>query len=208
MTAGRGIVHSERTPPELREKEHRVFGIQVWVAHPIKDEETEPAFYHHPATDLPEITLDGVHLRLILGKLAGLTSPVKTFSPIFYADTSFDSGTRFTLAPEYQERAVYIAEGGLTVEGATTHGPGEMVVFKAGSQVTLEASSTKRTRAMLLGGAKLDGERHIYWNFVASSKERLERAKADWREGRFPPVPGETEFIPLPKEGPAEVRYP
>lgn len=196
MTAGRGIVHSERTAPALRAAGHRLEGIQAWVALPAADEEAEPAFAHHPAGTLPVIERDGVRLRLIAGSAYGATAPAKVFSPMFYLDAEMKPGATLTMPHDYAERAVYVAAGQVALNGAE-YSAGQMAVLKTGATVTLAAKEA--ARLMLLGGAPLDGERLIWWNFVSSRKDRMEQAKNDWRVGRFPAVPGETEFIPLPE---------
>jgi redox-sensitive bicupin YhaK (pirin superfamily) len=199
MTAGRGIVHSERTPPEFRTGGGRLFGIQTWVGLPKDREEVEPAFAHHAEDVLPVIDGDGKRVRVIAGALYGASSPVAVFSETLYADAALAEGARLELPVEYEERAVYIAEGRIAI-GAETFEAGRMLVFRRGDRVTLTADGA--ARLLLLGGEPLDGPRHLWWNFVSSSTERIEQAKADWREGRFPKVPGETEFIPLPEESP------
>ena len=196
MTAGRGIVHSERTPPAERASGPRLHGLQLWVALPTADEEIEPSFRHHPAATLPETERGGVRLRLMAGSAYGAASPVEVRSPLFYVDAAMPAGSELPLPDEHAERAVYVVEGSLRSGGATA-GPGQMLFFAEGADVTLKAGTA--TRAVLVGGAPLDGPRHIDWNFVGSSRERIEKAKADWREGRFPKVPGdETELVPLP----------
>jgi redox-sensitive bicupin YhaK (pirin superfamily) len=205
MTAGRGIVHSERTPPQRRRAGERLFGIQAWVALPKQYEESEPAFEHVPVDKLPEVKDNGLHLRLIAGKLLGAEAPFKVFSPMFYAHLRLATAARFTLPPDYAERAVYIAGGAVRVAG-TDYGTGKLLIFPSGGTIAMVA--TEASQLMLLGGDTMDGPRHIWWNFVSSSKDRIEQAKADWRAGRFPPVPGETEFIPLPDDPPPKVRYP
>jgi redox-sensitive bicupin YhaK (pirin superfamily) len=206
MTAGGGIVHSERTPPEARQAESRLFGIQSWVALPARDEECPPAFAHHGAGELPVLEGEGVRMRLIAGALLGARSPVRTAWETFYADVELSPGARLTLPPEHDERAVYVVRGDVEAEGAA-HGPGQLLVLRAGGPVDLAAPAG--ARIMALGGATMDGPRHIWWNFVSSSPERMHEAAARWREGRFPPVPGEHEFIPLPEAGPPPVvRYP
>jgi redox-sensitive bicupin YhaK (pirin superfamily) len=209
MSAGRGIAHSERTPQELRQSGAELFGIQSWVAFPARFEETEPSFTHHGAAELPLVEGEGVRLRLICGSLYGARSPVQTFSEMFYADVTLGEGARLRVPAGHEERAAYVVEGSIELirEGGT-FGAGQLLVFKPGEEITLGALPSARARLMLLGGEPLDGKRHIWWNFVSSSKERIEQAKEDWRAGRFAPVPGESEFIPLPRSGPAIVRYP
>jgi len=202
MTAGRGIAHSERTGEELRARGHRLHGIQTWVGLPQKDEETDPHFQHFAAADLPEQDEKGVKLRMITGEAFGLTSPIKVFSPIFYADARFEAGGSFTITAEHDERALFIVEGELRIggdQGVETHGAGAMLFLEKGEIVTLFADGA--ARVMLLGGAPLDGPRHIWWNFVSSSKNRIEVAKSDWRSGLFGKIPGDDqEFIPLPED--------
>lgn len=210
MSAGRGIAHSERTPQEMRLSSSELFGIQSWVAFPTRYEETEPTFAHHGASDLPVVEGEGVHMRLICGALYGARSPVQTFSEMFYADIiTLEGGARLPVPVEHEERAAYVVEGsvGLIPEGVTFHA-GQLLIFKQGDEIILSATTTSHARVMLLGGEPLDGKRHIWWNFVSSSGERIEQAKEDWKAGRFAPVPEETEFIPLPESGPAVVRYP
>jgi redox-sensitive bicupin YhaK (pirin superfamily) len=202
MTAGRGIVHSERTPPALRASGSRAFGIQTWVALPAEQEEAEPAFVHFGADQLPVV--DG-QLKLIVGELAGRRSPVQAFSPMFYADLDMKPRGRWVLEPEHAERAAYVASGILEFEG-NAYPAGQMLVFAPQGDAVL--SAPQGARVLLLGGAPL-GPRHIWWNFVSSRKERIQEAAADWRAGRYAAVPGETEFIPLPERGPGgAVHYP
>jgi redox-sensitive bicupin YhaK (pirin superfamily) len=197
MTAGRGIVHSERTGEKERARAARVHGIQLWIALPTESEEVEPEFSHHPADTLPALERDGVRLRVLAGAAYGVTSPVHVFSPLFYVEALVPAGGRLELPAEYPERAVYVAEGGVQC-GPEHAEAGRMLVLSPGAAPRLESRSG--ARVMLLGGAPIDGERHIWWNFVSSSKERLEQAKRDWKEGRFPKVPGdEDEYIPLPE---------
>ncbi len=196
MTAGRGIVHSERSSPDARDRDLTLHAIQSWVALPQSHEETEPSFHHHGAETLPSLEIDGVQLRLIAGSAYGETSPVKVFSPTFYLAAEMPAGASLTLPLEHEERAVHVAEGAVCVEGQSLK-VGQMAVLAAGAEITLQAEAG--SRVMLLGGATMDGERHIWWNFVSSSKDRIEQAKADWKDGRFDAVPGETEFIPLPE---------
>jgi redox-sensitive bicupin YhaK (pirin superfamily) len=195
MTAGRGIVHSERTGPELRASGGPVHGIQIWVGLPKRDEEAEPAFHHHPKDTLPTITANGMLMRIIVGTAFGLESPVRIHSPMFYVDVDAPAAGRVRAPDEFAERAIYVVEGGVSVEGQLI-GTGEMAILAEGERALVDA--TGKSRFVMLGGGRLDGERHIWWNFVSSDKERIERAKADWKEGRFAGVPGETEFIPLP----------
>ena len=196
MTAGRGIAHSERTGDAARASGHRMHGIQSWVGLPMADEEAPPAFQHFGVTDLPEREDKGVTLRMIAGSAFGLTSPVKTFSPIFYADARFAPGGALHYGTEHEERALFVIEG--EIQTPDTHGPGALLALEPGEEVTLYADAP--ARVMLLGGAALDGERHIWWNFVSSSKDRIERAKQEWKSGKFGLVPGDdNEFIPLPK---------
>jgi redox-sensitive bicupin YhaK (pirin superfamily) len=197
MTAGRGIVHSERTAPELRPEGARLHGIQSWVALPRAAEETEPSFHHHPADTLPAIELPGVRMRLIAGTAFGRASPAKTFSEMFYLDARLSAASALSLPPEHEERAVYVTEGEVLIAGERFE-TGSLVVLDAGAEAAISAESD--SCLMLLGGEPMDGERFIWWNFVSSSQERIERAKADWREGRFANVPGESEFIPLPED--------
>ena len=196
MIAGRGIVHSERTPPEVRARGGRLDGIQSWVALPKAREDDPPAFTHHAAESLPLVVRPGARLRVLAGSAFGATSPVAVASPTLYVDAALDAGATLELSDEHAERAVYVAHGAARVDGALA-GQGQMIVLPPGTPSRVVADDA--SRLMLLGGAPLDGERHIYWNFVASSPERIEAAKRDWKEGRFPKVPGdEREFIPLP----------
>ena len=196
MTAGRGIVHSERTPPEARRAGQRLHGVQLWVALPRDDAEVAPAFHHHDADELPRIRRDGADLQLIAGSAYGERSPVKVFAPMFLAEARLDDGSVLDWPQGHAERGVYVVEGGVQW-GATRFGADQMAVQAGGSAPPLRARGA--SRLILFGGAPLDGERHMWWNFVASSRERIERAKADWAAGRFGVVPGDEEaFIPLP----------
>ena len=196
MTAGRGIVHSERTAPEQRRPGWRLHGLQLWVALPLAHEKIPPSFRHHRSDSLPARDRDGVRLRVLAGTAFGMTSPVETLSPLFYADAAMSAGTVLSLAADHEERALYVIEGTIGI-GSERTGAGQMLVFVPGSGVTMRAES--EARIVVLGGAPLEGPRYIDWNFVSSSKARIEQAKRDWREGRFPRVPGdETEFVPLP----------
>ncbi|QNL18458.1 pirin family protein [Hyphobacterium sp. CCMP332] len=204
MTAGRGIVHSERTGDTARAAGHKLHGIQTWVALPTGDEETDPFFSHHASGELPEIEMDGVKMRLILGSAYGKTSPVKVFSPIFYLHVESDAGSVFKLTDEHEERAVYVVSGEIEIDGRL-FGEGEMIVLD--DEASIGIRTVKSACVMICGGAKLAGDRHIFWNFVSSSKDRLEKAKADWKasadagfeNSAFALPPGETEHIPLPE---------
>jgi redox-sensitive bicupin YhaK (pirin superfamily) len=198
MTAGRGIAHSERTPPELRRSGSALFGVQAWVALPKSHEETEPSFVHHETAALPVIDGEGKHVRLIVGTFEGARSPVHTFTQTVYADITLAPGAVLRVPTEHEERGVYIVDGTITLGfGDEVFGANQLVVFKPGAQIFVRAESTS-VRFVLLGGEAMDGPRHVWWNFVSSSRERIEQAKADWISGRFGQVPGETEFIPLP----------
>lgn len=202
MTAGRGVAHSERTPLEVRCEESRVFGLQSWVALPERYEETEPAFAHHQAGDLPIIEGEGKRVRVIAGSLYGARSPVHTLSEMFYAEVELESGARLHVPSDHEERAAYVVEGSVELfPDGGIFGAGRLLVFTPGEPIVLTAlaptpNRSSRVRVMLLGGAAMDSPRHIWWNFVSSSKDRIEQAKADWIAGRFAPVPGESEFIP------------
>lgn len=195
MTAGSGIVHSERSSPEDRAAGLPLHGIQTWVALPLADEQAQPAFHHHPKSTLPAITEAGAQLRVIAGHAWGMRSPVQTYSDTLYVAAAMEAGGKIALPAEHEQRAVYAAEGEVEVAGEPL-APQHMAVLPEGRTVVIEAVSA--ARIMLLGGARMDGDRHIWWNFVASSHELIEDAKRRWREQRFAAVPGETEFIPLP----------
>jgi redox-sensitive bicupin YhaK (pirin superfamily) len=196
MVAGSGIVHSERTSAEARITGQRLHGVQSWVALPLPEEERRPSFDHFAAMQLPRGEEHGVTLCVIAGRAYGLAAPVPVFSPMFYVDLDFRAGSSIALPDNYTERAIFVAAGELTIGGAV-HQAGTMVVLEANENATVTAR--QGARALALGGAPLDGgPRHIEWNFVSSSKARIEQAKAEWREGRFPPVPNETGFVPLP----------
>lgn len=195
MTAGRGIVHSERSDAELRKQRQKLYGIQIWVALPKQHEETAPDFTHYAAESLPVIEGEGKTVRVIAGSLFGKASPVKTYSALFYGDATLQPGASLSLDKHYHERAIYLLEGSVEIAGQPFE-PGRLLVFSSGDEITVKASST--TRLLLFGGEPLDGPRYLWWNFVSSSRERIERAKADWDAYRFAPVPDETERIPLP----------
>jgi redox-sensitive bicupin YhaK (pirin superfamily) len=197
MVAGRGIAHSERTPPELRPAGPRAHGMQTWVALPTAREEVEPSFAHHPASSLPVLELPGATVRVIAGRAFGARSPVEVFTETLYAAADLAPGASLRLPAEHEERGIYVVQGGAEI-GGTVVAESELAVLRKGSEVEVRAPAGAAT-LMLLGGAKMDGARFIWWNFVSSSKERIERAKADWREDRFVRIPGETERIPLPE---------
>lgn len=204
MTAGRGIVHSERTADANRNGGARLFGIQAWVALPQSKEETDPAFSHHGVDDLPRLTGDGWNGRLIAGTFDGVTAPTPVSSPTLYADVALGAGARLPISADHEERAVYVIGGEVDLD-SNRLGAGVVSVLAAGRPVTLTAATP--ARLILFGGATMDGPRHVWWNFVSSSRDRIEQAKADWAAQRFDPVPGETGFVPLPSspssDGPA-----
>ncbi|MFD1216181.1 pirin family protein [Microbulbifer celer] len=195
MVAGRGIVHSERERPEVNAVPHNLHGLQLWLALPEGDEESDPAFYHYPSAEIPSLTVEGVPVRVMMGSAYGVTSPVKTFANTLYVEAHLQAGDTLVL-PNTEERAVYVASGSLMARG-TVVPEHAMVVFSSGSEVVLEAVS--ESRIGIIGGEKM-APRFIEWNFVSSRKKRIQEAKADWKARRFPSVPGdEAEFIPLPE---------
>lgn len=196
MTAGRGIAHSERTDAAIRRQSSRLSGIQSWVALPKRDEEGAPDFAHHGKATLPLIEGEGKSVRLIAGALFGKRSPVRVFSDMFYADVRLQPGARLSVPAQHEERGAFLVEGGVEIAGEA-HAPGQLLVFRPQSEIII--TSAAPARLLLLGGESMDGPRHIWWNFVSSSAERIEAAKADWKAGRFAPVVGDTEFIPLPE---------
>jgi len=196
MTAGKGIVHSERTTAADLARDRNVYGIQSWVALPKPHEDTAPAFEHVAMDRLPLIEDRGIKARIVAGSLYGATSPVKTHSDLFYADVQLQAGAALPLPVEHVERGVYVAEGEIEVAGQRFES-GRLLVFRPGDAITLRAVAS--ARVMLLGGEPMDGPRYIWWNFVSSSKDRIEAAKDDWKHARFAIVPGDEEdFIPLP----------
>ena len=196
MTAGKGIVHSERTPPDERRDGQTLHGIQIWVALPQADAEVDPEFHHHERDQLPRISRAGVEAILIAGDAYGERSPVKVYAPIFLLEVKLAAGTEFALPPEHSERGIYVVDGKVRW-GELDLTATQMAVQAGSSSPPLLA--TEDSRLMLFGGAPLDGERHLWWNFVASRRERIEQAKVDWAAGRYVPVPGDDqEFIPLP----------
>ncbi len=196
MTAGRGIAHSERTPAAARASGAPIHGIQSWVALPDGHEDVDPDFAHHPAKDLPQRGLEGVDLAVIAGEAFGLRSPVATLWPTLYVDARMRATATLDVSDDHEERAVYVALGEIEIDGAPL-GEGQMAVLTPGGRLSLRA--LRDARVMLLGGAKFPTPRFIWWNFVASSRERIEQAKQRWSLQQFPTVPGETEYIPLPK---------
>ena len=199
MIAGRGIAHSERTPIPARSQASSLSGIQAWVGLPQHEEESAPQFTHHEERSLPQLEHAGVQLRLIAGTLSGLHSPVETRSAMFYADARLQPGATLTLDREHVERAIYVYEGALEIE-RRPFTAGRLVVLRSGRPVPM--LSRDGARLLLLGGAPLDGARHVWWNFVSSSPERIQRAAEQWRSGGFARVPGDDEFIPLPDTPP------
>lgn len=197
MTAGRGIAHSERTPAELRAAGATLSGIQSWIALPQAHEECEPSFQHYPAGSLPQIEDGGMRARVIAGAAFGMAAPVSQLSDWFYVDVQLAAGAAMPLDPDYEERAIYVADGAVDIAGET-FAAAQMLIFRPGDRITVRA--TRDARLIALGGAAMDGPRHIWWNFVSSRKERIEQAKADWAAGRFKPVPGDSDFIPLPEK--------
>jgi len=197
MTAGRGIVHSERERGKIKQSPHRLFGIQAWAALPKSHEESAPAFAHHGVEELPRIAGDGKRVRLVLGQAYGAHSPVAFPHPSLFAEAVLAGGAVLPLDPDYDERAVYVASGEIDIAG-DKFGEGRLLVFKPGDRIAILANA--QSRLVVLGGEPMDGPRHIWWNFVSSSSERIELAKQDWRANRFRLVPGdEKEFIPLPE---------
>jgi redox-sensitive bicupin YhaK (pirin superfamily) len=196
MTAGRGIAHSERTPPDARETGQPVHGMQTWVALPKSAEEIAPAFHHHPAATVPRIERPGTLLQVVAGRAFGEESPVAVFSDTLYVAIDLQPGAELELDAAHRERALYLLEGEAQLDGADLPAM-HLLVLDDGVRHRLRAKTA--VKAMLLGGEPLDGPRHMWWNFVSSSKERIEQAKHDWVLGKFGEVPGETEFIPLPE---------
>jgi redox-sensitive bicupin YhaK (pirin superfamily) len=198
MSAGHGIAHSERTPHAARAAGEQIHGIQSWVALPDGHEEGETSFTHYPASVIPQRLLDGVTLSVIAGDAFGLRSPVVTAWPTLYVHAQFSPGTVLEMSEEHEERAVYVVQGELAA-GDAKIAEGQLAALAPGQRIRLRAADGG-ARAMLLGGNRFPTPRYIWWNFVASSRERIERAKERWAKREFPTVPGETEFIPLPSE--------
>ena len=196
MTAGRGITHSERSPAEDRTTGPRLHGIQTWIALPQEHERTDPAFSHHPKDTIPLITLPGVYMHLIAGSAFGRNAPTPTYSPMFYLAVELEGGASFELPYEHEERGVYVVSGDVTAAGDAIP-VRHLAVLPQNTPVRVSARSA--SRIMLIGGAPMDGDRLIWWNFVASSRALMDDAATRWRAGQFPMVPGESEFIPLPE---------
>lgn len=195
MVAGKGIVHSERTPDDLRAAGHTLHALQLWLALPEEDEETDPAFYHYPAKDLPTTEVEGIPIRVMMGSAYGLNSPVKTFAQTLYFEADLQAGQTLTL-PTAEERGVYVAAGQIEINGQQVD---QFSLAVLEDQPDTQVKASADSRIALIGGEALS-ERHMFWNFVSSRKERIERAKSDWDNGKFPKVPGDdAEFIPLPK---------
>ena len=198
MTAGKGIVHSERTTEAEKARDRKIYGIQSWVALPKAHEEMPPSFEHVAMARLPVIEDRGIAVRVVAGSLYGARSPVKTHSDLFYGDVLLQAGAALPLPVEHVERGIYVLEGEIAVAGQMFEA-GRLLVFRPGDAITVRARSN--ARLMLLGGEPMDGPRYVWWNFVSSSKERIEDAKDDWKQARFAIVPGdEEEFIPLPQK--------
>lgn len=197
MTAGRGIVHSERSPQEMVESDSQLHGIQAWVALPSELEEIEPRFEHTPAQDIPQLALGGTRLKVVVGEAFGISSPVQTSSPTVLVEVDLQEDAILDTPGQYEEIAVYAVSGEVAIDGYVLIA-GQMAILAAHSVVRLQARID--AKLMLLGGAALEGDRIIWWNFVSSSRERLEQAKAKWLAGQFDGVEGDPEFIPLPEE--------
>lgn len=193
MVAGRGIVHSERTGNELRSAGHRAHGLQLWLGLPEEYEESEPAFYHHPAESLPRGSSDGVEYRVMIGEAFGFISPVKMHSPALYAEITIRSAAGIKIPAIHQEQAVYVVEGEIEIEGHVFSAPSMAII-----EGSTEIASHDESRIILIGGEPL-GKRYMWWNFVSSRKNRIEKAMDDWRDGRIGTVQDETEFAPLPE---------
>lgn len=197
MTAGRGIVHSERTAPERRTDGEPLHGLQCWVALPANAEETDPAFAHIGRAELPVVTDRGRTVRVVAGNLLGARSPVPTLWDTLFAEVTLAAGATMPFDAATEERALYVVDGEIDIAG-DRFASGRLLIFRPSDAITVTATSD--ARIVLLGGAAMDGPRHIWWNFVSSRRDRIEQAKADWKAGRFDSVPGDTaEFIPLPE---------
>jgi redox-sensitive bicupin YhaK (pirin superfamily) len=209
MTAGRGIVHSERSPDHERANGFDVLGLQCWVALPRAHEETDPSFTHVDASRIPVLEGDGIIARVAVGGWSGKRSPVPVFSEQCFVDIGLEAGARIELPADFPERAIYVVSGTIDLGADGVHESGRMLVLKAGARVVLRATDAGPATVVLIGGEPLDGPRHIAWNFVSSSLDRIEQAKDDWRDRRFDTVPGDdAEFIPLPPDPKRPVQYP
>lgn len=204
MLAGRGVTHSERTSAATREGAHSLFGIQTWVALPESAEDDDPAFEHHGKDTLPVLENQGVHMRLILGRAYGEAAPARMFSDMFYGDVVMEAGAKLPMPDDHEDRGIYVIGGEITIAGEQFSG-GRMMVFRPGDPITVKAGENG-ARVLILGGETMGSPRYLWWNFVASSRDRIEQAKADWRagkwgDGRFVlPPDDKDEFIPLPDE--------
>jgi redox-sensitive bicupin YhaK (pirin superfamily) len=196
MKAGRGIAHSERTDPAHRGGGEPLHGLQCWNALSVAEEETAPAFMHHGVDELPVVAGEGKTVRLVAGAAYGARAPLKTAWDTLFADATLKPGARLPVDADYEERAIYVVSGDVAIAG-DRFGPGQLLVLRPDDRLSVEAAGD--ARVVVLGGAPMDGPRHIWWNFVSSRKDRIEAAKADWKAGRFEPVPGDAEFIPLPE---------
>lgn len=198
MTAGRGIVHSERSDDRARLHDQRIHGIQSWLAMPERYEEVAPSFEHFSTQDLPHLQTDGVYARVILGEFEGLRSPVRTYGEPLYVDVRLAPGKSLQVPANAEERGIYIVAGSPEVDGVAFE-PERLLVLREGHAITIRNRTAKPVRLMVVGGDSMDGPRHIWWNFVSSRKERIEQAKEEWRQGKFDTVPGDAEeFTPLP----------
>ena len=197
MTAGRGIVHSERTPQEMRGQAQGISGLQTWIALPDRIEEMAPTFENTSSTALPDFTDNGATGRVVMGDFEGHRSPVTTFQDTLYADLRLAAGARIKIPAEAEERAIYVLEGDVVISG-DRFASDRLLVFRPGDEIVV--GSEQGAHFMLFGGASLGSRRYIWWNFVSSSRERIEQAKEEWKTGRFDIVPGdEKEFVPLPE---------
>jgi hypothetical protein len=197
MTAGRGIVHSERTGAERRAKGDRLHGLQMWVALPADKEEIPPEFSHYGTEEFPVVRENGTTVHVVIGSLYGRRSPVRTTSETIFADVNLKAGARLPVDADHEERAIYVIEGEIEI-GGDRFGAGRLLILRPGDQIAARAETD--AHVVIAGGAPMDGPRHLWWNFVSSRKERIEQAKADWQKGYFGKVPGdEIEFIPLPE---------
>jgi redox-sensitive bicupin YhaK (pirin superfamily) len=196
MTAGKGIVHSEKATPELKASGQKLHGLQVWVALPTDKEEIEPRFEHYSNEEIPWVELESARARIVIGTAFGATSPVKTESETLYIEVNLEAGGELDL-PVVEELGLYVIDGSIELDGKTIS-DGVLAILHSNTRATI--GSTSGAQVMLLGGAALEGDRILWWNFVSSSRERMNQAKKDWQEGRFPEVPGEVDCIPLPSK--------